>query len=199
MVDDHSGSIGWLLANTEAKLVDDDGNEITKEGEAGELYVRGPQMLLEYWHNEQATRESKTSDGWFKTGDIAMTKDDKWWTVDRKKELIKVNGNQVAPAELEAILIEHDGIADAAVTGIVLHEEEWPIAYVVVQDGIKLTEKDVKDFVASRVSKHKQLAGGVKFVEEVPKLASGKIVRKVLKEWAKRDAKEQELKVKSKF
>ena len=89
---DSTGSIGYLLPNTEAKLMDEDEKEVTKEGEPGELWVRGPQMLLGYWRNEKATKESKTEDGWFKTGDVAICKNGKWWIVDRKKELIKVNG-----------------------------------------------------------------------------------------------------------
>ncbi|EXJ84529.1 hypothetical protein A1O3_05198 [Capronia epimyces CBS 606.96] len=198
MMEDRTGSIGYLLANTEAKLINDDGKEVTSQGEPGELWVRGPQMLLGYWRNEQATKESKTEDGWFNTGDVAICREDKWWIVDRKKELIKVNGLQVAPAELEAVLLEHEHVADAAVVGIVLHDEELPRAYVVLQERAKgkTTEEDIKNFVAGKVAKHKRLEGGVKFIDEVPKLASGKVVRKLMKEWAKRDAKEVERTVK---
>ncbi|RMZ76523.1 hypothetical protein DV738_g4919, partial [Chaetothyriales sp. CBS 135597] len=186
---DNSGSIGQLTPNTQIKLIDDDGNEATGEGARGELVVRGPQIMKEYWRNEQVTRECKDAEGWFWTGDIALHRDGKFWIVDRKKELIKVNGLQVAPAELEAVLLEHEGIADAAAVGIVVHDEEIPRAYVVLQPHAKgkVNEKDVQDFVAKRVAKHKKLAGGVKFVDEIPKLASGKIIRKVMKEWAKRD------------
>merc|ERR1712000_521902 len=107
-------------------LIDDDGKEVTKDGEPGEVWLRGPQMLLGYWRNEQATRESKTADGWFKTGDVGVCKEGKkWWIVDRKKELIKVNGHQVAPAELEAVLLEHPDVADAATVGIMIHDEEF--------------------------------------------------------------------------
>jgi 4-coumarate--CoA ligase len=192
---DLTGSIGYLLPNTEAKLIDDDSNEVTTDNTPGELWLRGPQMLLEYWRNPTATKESKTEDGWFKTGDVAVrSKDEKWWIVDRKKELIKVNGLQVAPAELEAVLLEHKDVADAAAVGIMLHGEELPRAYVVLQPEAKgkTTEEDIKSFVADKVAKHKRLAGGVKFVDEVPKLASGKIIRKLMKEWAKRDAQEVE-------
>ncbi|KAJ9604490.1 hypothetical protein H2200_011326 [Cladophialophora chaetospira] len=194
MVKDLTGSIGYLLPNTEAKLIDDDGKEVTSEGDPGELWLRGPQMLLEYWRNKEATKDSKTDDEWFKTGDVAVLKGGKWWIVDRKKELIKVNGLQVAPAELEAVLLEHEGVADAAAVGITLHGEELPRAYVVLQEQArgKTTEEDIKAFVAGKVARHKRLVGGVKFIDEVPKLASGKIVRKLMKEWAKRDAKEVE-------
>ena len=201
-IQDKTGSIGYLLPNTEAMLIDDDGKEVTKDGEPGEVWLRGPQMLLGYWRNEQATRESKTADGWFKTGDVGVCKEGKkWWIVDRKKELIKVNGLQVAPAELEAVLLEHPNVADAATVGITIHDEEFPRAYVVVQEHAKgrITEDDIKKFVASKVARHKWLEGGVKFIDEVPKLASGKIVRKLMKEWAKRDAKEVEGQVKARL
>ena len=194
--DDGNGTIGLLLPNTEAKLVDDEGNEVTKEGERGELCVRGPQMLMNYWKNEVATKESKDEDGFFHSGDVAIWKKDKhgrqtWWIVDRKKELIKVKGLQVAPAELEAVLLECEDVADAAVVGIQLGDDEFPRAYVVRQDGSQhVTEQDIQKFVAGKVAKHKWLEGGVKFVDEVPKLPSGKIMRKVMKDTAKKDAEE---------
>jgi len=90
MTKDLTGSIGYLLPNTDARLLDEDGKEVTGDGEPGELYLRGPQIMLEYWKNETATHESKTGD-WLKTGDVAVTRGGKWWIVDRKKELIKVN------------------------------------------------------------------------------------------------------------
>jgi 4-coumarate--CoA ligase len=129
------------------------------------------------------------------------------------QELIKVNALQVAPAELEAALLENDNVADAAVVGITLYVHitglepkrpkkliwganrdgnEWPRAYVVVQEASrgKVTPKDIQDWLAPRVAKHKRLVGGVVFIDEVPKLASGKIQRKTMREWAKRDAAE---------
>ncbi|KIV93841.1 hypothetical protein PV10_05026 [Exophiala mesophila] len=192
--DDKTGSIGHLLPNTEAKLVDEEENEIKEPGTPGELWLRGPQMLKAYWNNPQATRDSITAEGWFKTGDVAVCKDNNWWIVDRKKELIKVNGLQVAPAELEAVLLEHPDVADAAAVGMLIHDEERPRAYVVLQptinaNGNKDFESDIQAFVAARLAKHKHLTGGVVLVDEIPKLASGKIIRKLLKEWAKRDAK----------
>lgn len=198
---DFTGSIGYLLPNTEARLVNDSNEDLTDDGQPGELWLRGPQIMRGYWNNEQATQESLTPDGWFKTGDVAVTKQGKWWIVDRKKELIKVNGLQVAPAELEAVLLEHQDIADAAVVGITLHGEELPRAYVVLQGNAtgRIKAIDIQRFVAERVAKHKRLAGGIEFVDEVPKLASGKIVRKLIKEWAKRDAKELEMVVKARL
>lgn len=108
---------------------------------------------------------------------------------------------QVAPAELEAALLEHEHIADAAVVGITLHDEEWPRAYVVIQEHAKshVTPEHIQEWIKPRVAKHKWLAGGVTFIEEVPKLASGKIQRKVVREWAKEDAKIMETKIKARF
>lgn len=107
----------------------------------------------------------------------------------------------MAPAELEAVLLEHDHIADAAVVGITLHNEEWPRAYVTVQDHAKgkITPAEIQEWIKSRVAKHKWLVGGVTFVEEVPKLASGKIQRKTMREWSKADAKILESQLKSRF
>ena len=92
---DLTGSIGYLLPDTDAYLLDEDGKEVTGDGEPGELHLRGPQIMFGYWKNEQATQESKTRDGWLKTGDVAVTRNGKWWIVDRKKELIKVNVSQI--------------------------------------------------------------------------------------------------------
>ena len=118
--DDRSGSVGQIDPNSEMKLVGDDGKEVA-EGERGEICIRGPNVCLGYWRNEQATRNTFDSDGFLKSGDVAIRGDEGWyWIVDRKKELIKVKGFQVAPAELEAVLLENDGVADAAVVGLQL-------------------------------------------------------------------------------
>jgi acyl-CoA synthetase (AMP-forming)/AMP-acid ligase II len=117
---DNTGSVGGLLPDSECKLLDEEGKEV-RPGEPGELYLRGPQVCLGYWRNEKATAETLVGDGWLRTGDVAVC-DEKgmFWIVDRKKELIKVNGLQVAPAELEAVLLENEMVADAAVVGITL-------------------------------------------------------------------------------
>ena len=105
-------------------------------------------------------------------------------------QLIKVNALQVAPAELEAVLLENEDVADAAAVGITVNGEEFPRAYVALKDEAKgkVTQKQIQDWMKGKVAKHKQLVGGVAFVDEVPKLASGKIQRKLMREWAKRDA-----------
>ncbi|KAL4808014.1 hypothetical protein BDV18DRAFT_158134 [Aspergillus unguis] len=189
---DESGSVGLLDPNCEAKLLDEDGNSV-KPGEPGELHVRGPNICLGYWRNEAATKENLDRDGWLKTGDIMVVKDNWFWVVDRKKELIKVNALQVSPAELEAVLLGYDQIADAGVVGITVGEQEAPRAYVQVKEGAQLSESQVQEYMKDRVAKHKQLTGGVEFVKEVPRLASGKLHRRVLKEWARRDSRPSKL------
>lgn len=107
-----------------------------------------------------------------------------------QQELIKVNALQVAPAELEAVLLEFDAVTDAAAVGITLDGQEWPRAYITLKDEHKgkVTENDIHAFMKEKVAKHKQLVGGIQFVDEVPKLQSGKIKRALVKEWAKKDA-----------
>ncbi|KAJ9301548.1 hypothetical protein DTO271G3_1683 [Paecilomyces variotii] len=198
---DNTGSVGTLLPNSEAILADENGNEILDEGKPGEIWFRGPQVMLGYFDNEEATRASKTTDGWLKTGDVAIFAKGVFTIVDRNKELIKVNGLQVAPAELEALLLQCDGVSDAAVVGISLNDEERPRAYVSLQARAKgkISEDDIVKFVGERVAKHKRLTGGVSFVDEVPRFASGKVVRKVVKEWAKWDTERLQWNVKAKF
>merc|ERR1712227_1096903 len=131
-------------------------------------------------------------EGFLRTGDVAIRDDKGWyWIVDRKKELIKVRGFQVAPAELEAVLLENEHVADAAVVALQGDHEELPRAYVSLKDASKgkVKEADIQAWTAKQVAKHKQLTGGVKFIDEVPKSPSGKIQRKVIREWAATDAK----------
>lgn len=163
-MDDRSGSVGYIDPNSEMKLIDDDGKEVGA-GERGEIYVRGPNICIGYWRNEQATRDSFDEDGFLRTGDVAVRDEKGWyWIVDRKKELIKVKGFQVPPAELEAVLLENDDVADAAVVGLQGDHEELPRAYVVLKDASKgkVTEKDIQNWTAQHVAKHKRLDGGVK-------------------------------------
>merc|ERR1712072_1636228 len=127
-------------------IVDDAGHEVGV-GQRGEFWVRGPNVMKGYWRKAEATKETKTDDGWLKTGDIAYRdKDGLIYMVDRKKELIKVKGNQVAPAELEALLLDHPAIADAAVIGAVAGFDEAPRAYIVLAEGKSATEKEIQDW-----------------------------------------------------
>ena len=126
-----------------------------------------------YWRNERATRDIFVNgpDGqWMRTGDIAyVDQEGRFFIVDRMKELIKVKGNQVAPAELEALLLEHPQLSDACVVGVTINGGEVPRAYVVLKEGQKGDEREVQEWLAKRVSKHKRLVGGVSFVDVIPK------------------------------
>ncbi|KAI0052986.1 AMP binding protein [Auriscalpium vulgare] len=191
------GSIGPLLPNLEARLVaDDDGDVVVdaKDGERGEVWIRGPIVMKGYLNNPTATANAITPDGWFKTGDIGVRDKDGFYAiVDRKKELIKYKGFQVPPAELEAKLLQHPDIVDAAVVGIddPAQATELPRAYVVHRDGLSKAPKsfpqDVQKWIQSRVAKHKFLRGGVVVIDVVPKSAAGKILRKNLRERAKEE------------
>lgn len=177
-------SCGGPTPDTEAKIVLVDDPECRGVGPnvSGELWVRGPQIMKGYHDNEKATNETITADGWLRTGDIAHYDENfEFYITDRLKELIKVKGFQVPPAELEEILRDHPDIADSAVIGIP-HETsgEVPRAYVVTRNP-ELTEADVKEFVKKKVAHYKKLAGGVEFVTAIPKNATGKILRRELK------------------
>jgi acyl-CoA synthetase (AMP-forming)/AMP-acid ligase II len=177
------GSVGYALPNTECRLVDTGTGEDAAPGERGELWVRGPQVMKGYLNNEQATAETLDAEGWLHTGDVAIVDEaGRYTVVDRVKELIKYKGYQVAPAELEAVLLGHPEIADAAVIGVPDTDsgEELPKAFVVRAPGSELTEEAVIAFMAERVAPHKKIRL-VEFIESVPKSAAGKILRKDLK------------------
>jgi 4-coumarate--CoA ligase len=127
-------------------------------------------------------------DGWFRTGDIGQYRDGKVYIVDRAKDLIKYKALQVAPAELETVLLSHPLIADAAVIGVQGNDTELPRAYVVAVDRARIDEVQVKKWVKERVAEYKQLRGGVVFVDAIPKNASGKILKKDLRAMAQKDA-----------
>lgn len=175
-------------------MSEDGMTEITARGRdaRGELWVRAPNVMKGYWRNPEATEATKTPDGWLRTGDIAYVDENgKFFIVDRKKELIKVKGNQVAPAELEALLLDHPAIADAAVIGLQTEDgDETPRAYVVLQPDAKsqnVLKEDIVKFVEMRVSRHKRITGGVVYLDAIPKNPSGKILRKWLREKAKEE------------
>jgi acyl-CoA synthetase (AMP-forming)/AMP-acid ligase II len=179
------GSVGYCLPNTECKIVDYHSGAEVGPNEAGQIWVRGPQVMKGYLGNEQATAEMIDPDGWLRTGDIGYCDDDgALFVVDRLKELIKTNGRQVAPAELEALLLSHPSIADAAV--IAAPDEkagEVPKAFVVLKpeaNGNQISG-EILEFVAARVAPYKRIRS-VEFVSEIPKSPAGKILRRVLKE-----------------
>ncbi|MDL5155277.1 AMP-binding protein [Actinomycetospora termitidis] len=172
-------SIGVALPNIECKLVDPETGE---EGSRGELWVKGPNVMREYLNNAEATASTLDDEGYLHTGDVAtVTEEGVFYIVDRVKELIKYKGYQVPPAELEALLLTNDGIADAAVIGVKDDEgEEIPKAFVVLQQNASLSADDVMSFVAERIAPHKKVRR-VEFIDQIPKSGSGKILRKDLR------------------
>jgi 4-coumarate--CoA ligase len=193
---DPTGSVGRFLPNHDAKLVDDESRDITDFDVAGELCVRGPLIVKGYFNNPGANQLAWDDDGYFHTGDVAIRRRENglWYIVDRKKELIKVRGFQVAPAELEGVLLSHPDISDAAVIGISAgganatageQGTELPRAYIVVKSGSRMTDADVQAYMKERLAGYKQLVGGIRFVTAIPKNASGKILKKDLKEMAR--------------
>jgi acyl-CoA synthetase (AMP-forming)/AMP-acid ligase II len=175
------GTIGPPLPDTECRLVDPDSGEELGAGERGELWVRGPQVMRGYLNNPEATSATIDADGWLHTGDVAVFDEDGYFQiVDRLKELIKYKGFQVPPAELEALLIGHPAVADAAVIGVPDEEAgELPKAFVVA--GEEVSDDELLSYVAERVSPQKRIRL-IERVEEIPKSPSGKILRRVLAE-----------------
>lgn len=176
------GTVGWVISNVEMKIVDLDNSNSNglEPNETGELWVRGPNVMKGYFKNEEATKAMITEDNWLRTGDIGHFDEmGLFYISDRMKELIKVNANQVAPAELEAILRQHPDVLDAVVIGIPHRKYgEVPKAFVVRRSNSKVTEESIQEFVAKQVIKYKQITGGVEFVEQIPKTATGKILRR---------------------
>jgi acyl-CoA synthetase (AMP-forming)/AMP-acid ligase II len=176
------GSAGQTLAGTECRIVDIDSGKDLGPGAEGELWVRGPQVMKGYLNNPKATAETLTDDGWLRTGDIASYDADGYMFIhDRLKELIKVKGFQVAPAEVEAELQSCPGVADAAVTSRPDDEAgEVPVAFIVRAPGAEVTEAQIAAYLAERLAHYKQ-PREIRFVDAIPKSASGKILRRVLK------------------
>ncbi|KAK6378940.1 hypothetical protein LTS17_006643 [Exophiala oligosperma] len=193
--DDVTGSVGRVRPGIDVKLVDDEGKDISGYDVTGELCIKGPTVIKEYFNNPAANAETFDADGFFHTGDVMYCdgRTKLWYIVDRKKEMIKVRGFQVAPPEIEGVLLTHPDIVDAAVIGVSARSEidgEVPRAYVVRRPGVKepdLTERDVVEYAGKALSKYKRLEGGVKFVDAIPKNASGKILKRILRDEAKKE------------
>ena len=176
------GSVGPAVADTEEKVVDlESGAETVAPGAIGELLVRGPQVMKGYFNDPQATAETIGEDGWLHTGDIVrMDAEGYVWVLDRKKELIKYKGFQVPPAELEALLLGHPAVADAAVIGKPDAEAgEIPKALVMLRQGSEVSSEDLISFAAAKVATFKRLRE-VEFVDAIPRTPSGKILRRGL-------------------
>ncbi|GAM38660.1 hypothetical protein TCE0_033r09562 [Talaromyces pinophilus] len=185
--DEYPGAVGRLVSNMVAKYVPIAGEEVKPGRMEGELWVKGPNVFLGYLNNPTATNESFSEDGYYKTGDVGY--EDAYGNfviTDRIKELIKYNGFQVPPAELEALILGHPAVADVAVVGIPSGKagSELPRAYIKVKEDSRANHKtadDIVEFVRSKVAPYKQLRGGVHFIDAIPRNPSGKILRRELK------------------
>lgn len=175
------GTIGPCAQNLECKIVNIDTGAELGPNEQGELWLRGPQIMRGYLNNREATARCLDTEGWYHTGDIGYADSDGcFYIVDRLKELIKYKGYQIAPAELEAVLVTHPAVAEAAVVASPDEEAgEVPKAFVVLNRSARAEE--ILDFVAQRVAKYKKIRR-LELVEEIPKTPAGKILRRVLRQ-----------------
>ncbi|KAD4889180.1 hypothetical protein E3N88_21253 [Mikania micrantha] len=177
-----SGACGTVVRNAEMKIVDPESGVSLPRNQRGEICIRGDQIMKGYLNDPEATKRTIDSNGWLHTGDIGLIDDDdELFIVDRLKELIKYKGFQVAPAELEALLLTHPDISDAAVVPMVNEAAgEVPVAFVVKINGSSVTEDDIKQFVSKQVVFYKRI-NRVFFINTIPKSPSGKILRKELR------------------
>lgn len=199
------GAAGRIAPGVEVRLVSEEGRDVGHEqgrdGVPGEVWLRGPTIMKGYLDNESATRDAFTDDGWFKTGDVAIMKNTEIFIVDRIKDLIKFKGFQVSPAELEAVATSHEEVADVAVFGVwcTAQMTEVPRACIVPRDLNLLSqpeacmelEKRVRSHMDHQLAAHKKVRGGIEWVATVPKSPSGKILRRLLRDEAARDADSQ--------
>ncbi|PNP85367.1 hypothetical protein FNYG_01196 [Fusarium nygamai] len=200
----NASKVGKLVPGTQIRIVDPDTGEAVPAGSVGEIWAKGPQVTMGYLDRPEETAESHLEDGFFKTGDLGSIDNEGFITIhDRIKEMIKaslafcytkfhkltlvmqVRGHAVAPAELEDLLHGHPKVKDAAIIGIPDdYSGETPRAFIVLASGAHAgpeVVKELQEFVAARKPKHKRLSGGVEFMDQIPKSASGKILRRVLK------------------
>lgn len=177
------GTSGVAISNVESRIVDPESGEDQPVGERGELWVRGPMVMKGYLNNDQATADTIDADGWLHTGDVAIIDEDGHYSiVDRIKELIKYNGFQVPPAELEGLLITHPAVADVAVIGVPDDAVgELPKAFVALAPGATLELDEVQAFVSEHFVSYKQIRL-LEIIDTIPKSASGKILRRELRD-----------------
>lgn len=177
------GSIGPLAASTLGKIVDEQGNSLGPH-QSGELLIKGPQVMQGYYNEPEKTAEALSRSGWLRTGDVAHYDEDGFFFItDRVKDMIKVRGFPVAPAELEALLLTHAAVADAAVVATAFGENELPRAHIVLKstwEAQQTTAQQIQDWVKERVAPYKRLDGGIVFTDQIPKSATGKILRRLL-------------------
>jgi acyl-CoA synthetase (AMP-forming)/AMP-acid ligase II len=178
-------SVGVTVPNTQTRIVDPLSGADVGIGEEGEIWVSGPQVMKGYLNNPQATAAMIDADGWLRTGDLGhIDADGHLYVVDRLKELIKYKGFQVPPAELEAVMLRHPDVTDAAVIGLPDEEAgEIPVGYVTLRPGASASPEEIRQFVAGQVASYKQLRR-LEVIDAIPKSASGKILRRVLRDAA---------------
>ncbi|KAK5059576.1 hypothetical protein LTR69_006165 [Exophiala sideris] len=185
------GSVGKLCPSMSIKFVDK-GKEVPVD-ETGELWIKGPNVFKGYYDNPKATAESLDAEGWYRTGDIGyIDRDRNIYITDRVKELIKYNGFQVAPAQLEGLLLAHPAVNDVAVVGVFSEDRatELPRAYIVLAQGYQADaklERDIHEWLNKKIAPYKRLRGGIRFIDIIPKSAAGKVLRRVLAEQAKNE------------
>jgi len=174
-------STGRAFFHTDVRVVDDDGQDCPP-GQAGEVWVKGPHIMREYWNRPEATAETIVDDGWLRTGDVALMDEEGFVAIqDRIKDMIISGGENVYPAEIEGVLASHTGVVEAAVIG--QESERWgesPLAIVVKSDAA-LTEAEVLSFCQGKLARFKQ-PQGVEFVDEIPRNPSGKILKRILRQ-----------------
>ena len=176
-----AGSVGRVVPGVEVRLVDGDGSDVLA-GDPGEIWVRGPNVFAGYWNDAEATARVLDPQGWLHTGDVAVVDDAGYlWLVDRAKDLIIVSGFNVYPAEVEEVLAEHSGVAEAAVVGVAHpHTGEAVKAYVVAKPGVELFEEQLVRHCADHLARYK-CPTKVLVVLELPRNASGKLLRRILR------------------
>jgi len=203
-IDLPTDAVGILMPDMECRLVRDDGTDAGLN-EAGELWARGPNIALGYYNDEKATKATFTADGWLKTGDqLKVDENGIFFFEDRSKDILKVSGNQVSPTEIEAALRAHPDhlIIDVSVAGVSggrTSDEKVPRAWVVLsEEGRRRGEAEtIQALIAwtqGNLTKYKWLRGGIEVVDEIPKTATGKVLRRVLQD--KYEAEHREMKAK---
>jgi long-chain acyl-CoA synthetase len=173
-------SCGKAVPNHEVRIVDRDTNQDVADGEVGEIWMRGPQIMRGYWQNDDATRDSITDDGWFKSGDAGYMIDGYVYIHDRVKDMIISGGENIYPAEIENVLMKHEGVKDAAVIGI--PDDRWgeTVKAIVIRSGEDVTEEDLFSFCRQNMAAYK-CPTSFDWTEEIPRNPSGKILKTELR------------------
>lgn len=180
-ISDYTGSIGMPLPSTDVAIQDDEGHDVPL-GDVGEICVKGPQVMKQYWHNEEETRKIFTKDGWLRTGDLAYMDNKGFiYIVDRKKDMILVSGFNVYPSEIEEVISSHAGVAEVAVIGVPYEPSGEAIKAFVVRKSLSLTEEELMAFCRERLTGYK-IPKFIEFRDYLPKSNVGKILRRKLRE-----------------